>query len=305
MRPNDGPRRGFTAVEVLVVIAIIGVLVALILPAVQKVREASSRAQCLDHLRQVGLALHGYHQPNGQLPPGVSYDAYPYRYMSWHTRLLPFIEQEALWRQAVEDYAADPIPFNPPYHRDMSVILQLYACPSTAETLRTGTWEGMPVALTAYLGVEGVNLKRKDGVLFANSGVRFADVTDGTSNTLMVGERPPSPDDYWGWWYAGAGQFYVGPSGSVLAGSMDMVLGMQEKNYRVWPDVVDCPAGPYGYGPGKIGNICDVFHFWSRHPGGANFLFADGSARFISYGDSSVMAALSTRAGGEAASLPD
>jgi prepilin-type processing-associated H-X9-DG protein len=302
VRQNDGPRCGFTAVETVVVFAIIGVLVALILPAVQKVREAASRAQCIDHLRQIGLALHGYHQVCGQLPPGVSFQTTPYPFMSWHTRLLPFIEQDALWQQALEEWAVNPYPFFPPQHSGLSVVLQLYGCPTLAQTLMVEDYRGVAVALTAYLGVEGTNFRRMDGVLFLDSCVRLTDVTDGTSNTLMVGERPPSPDNYWGWWYAGSGQFRIGPSGfEVVTGSGDMVLGMREKNFME----AGCPPGPYAYGPGQNGNTCDLFHFWSFHPGGANFLFADGSARFISYGASPVMPALSTRAGGEAVSLPD
>jgi prepilin-type N-terminal cleavage/methylation domain-containing protein/prepilin-type processing-associated H-X9-DG protein len=302
MRQSDGPRRGFTAVEVVVVLAIIGVLVALILPAVQKIREAASRTQCLDHLRQIGLALHGYHQVYGHLPPGVSYDAYAYPFMGWQTRLLPFVEQDALWRQAVEDYDADPVPFNPPYHRDLSVVLPLYGCPTLVQTSMVEDYMGVAVALTAYPGVEGTNFRRKDGVLFLDSSVRLTDVTDGTSNTLMVGERPPSPDNYWGWWYAGSGQFRIGPSGfEVVTGSGDMVLGMRERNFMEG----GCPPGPYAYGPGQIGNTCDIFHFWSLHPGGANFLLGDGSARFIPYSAVAVMPALSTRAGGEVAALPD
>jgi prepilin-type processing-associated H-X9-DG protein len=226
--------------------------------------------------------------------------------MSWHTRLLPFIEQDALWRQALEDYAGDPIPFNQPFHRDLSTVVPLYGCPSTPGTSLVESYRGMAVGLTAYLGVEGTNLKRKDGVLFVNSGVRVADITDGTSNTLMVGERPPSPDNNWGWWYAGGGQFLTNLSGLVVfTDSGEMVLGMREKNYVQYPDVADCPPGPYAYGPGKAGNMCDLFHFWSLHPGGANFLFCDGSARLIPYGAADVMPALSTRAGGEAASLAD
>ncbi len=305
MRHNAGPRPGFTVLEVVVVLAIIGVLLALLVPAVQKVREAASRGQCLDHLRQIGLALHGYHQAHGQLPPGVRNHPDPYPLMGWHTRVLPFVEQEALWRQALEDYASQPDPFYPTTHRDLSVVLPLYACPTVAQTSAVQTWDGFVVALTAYLGVEGTDLRRNNGVLFRNSAVRLTDVTDGTSNTLMVGERPPSPDNFCGWWYAGMGQFLTGLGGLVGTGSCDMVLGVRERNIMPVYSYASCPRGPYGYGPGQVSNVCDAFHFWSLHPGGANFLLADGSAHFIPYAAADVMPALSTRAGGEVASLAD
>jgi prepilin-type N-terminal cleavage/methylation domain-containing protein/prepilin-type processing-associated H-X9-DG protein len=286
------PARGFTLLELLVILAIIGILIALLLPAVQKVREAASRAQCRSNLRQIGLALHGYHGVYGVLPPGVENVSSDYPLMSWHTRLLPFLEQQARWQLALEDYARNPNFFNPP-HADLSVVLPVYACPSTAQTLHTVIYTGVPVALTAYLGNEGINLKQPNGVLYLDSAVRLADVTDGTSNTLAAGERPPSPDNAFGGWYAGAGQYGTG--------SADLVLGVLEKNF--WYS--DCPTGPYTYGPGRLGNACDTFHFWSMHPGGAHFLLLDGSVHFLAYSEAPLLPALATRAGGEAVSLTD
>ncbi len=161
--------------------------------------------------------------------------------------------------------------------------------------LMVGQAYGLNVAFTDYLGVEGINQNRKDGVLFLDSTVRFADITDGTSNTLAVGERPPSTDGWYGWWYAGWGQ--------NQDGSADMVLGVREKNYSA--RAASCPIGPYEYGPGRPDNMCDTFHFWSHHPGGANFLFADGSVHFLPYSARAVMRALATRAGGEAVLPPE
>jgi prepilin-type N-terminal cleavage/methylation domain-containing protein/prepilin-type processing-associated H-X9-DG protein len=287
------PIRGLTLVETLVVLAIIGVLIALLLPAVQKVRAAASRTQCRNNLHQIALALHGYHDACAVLPPGatnIKDDSYPL--MSWHCRLLPYVEQQARWDLAVEDYAQNRNFFNPP-HSDLGVAMPIYACPSTPQTLGPGTWAGVTVAFTAYLGNEGINLKQLNGVLYLDSAVRLADVTDGTSNTLAVGERPPDPDNYYGWWYAGAGQFGTG--------SADSVLGALEKNF--W--YAHCPTGPYAYGPGRVGNACDVFHFWSLHSGGAHFLFVDGSVHFLAYTDAPILPALATRAGGEAVSVTE
>ena len=109
----------------------------------------------------------------------------------------------------------------------------------------------------------------------------------------MIGERPPSPDFWLGWWYA---------SGSV-DGSGDTALGVREFNGGTDPYTVACPKGPYNFRPGKVIEQCDAFHFWSLHSGGANFAFADGSVRFLTYSADSVLPALATRAGGEVVSL--
>ncbi len=127
------------------------------------------------------------------------------------------------------------------------------------------------------------------------SKVRFADIVDGTSNTLLAGERPPSPDFWFGWWYAGAGE--------AGTGAGDMVLGARELNVNASTYTAACPVGPYSFKPGKIQEMCDVFHFWSLHDGGANFLFCDGSVRFLTYSADSILPALATRAGGEIVSL--
>jgi prepilin-type processing-associated H-X9-DG protein/prepilin-type N-terminal cleavage/methylation domain-containing protein len=291
-------RAGFTLLELVVVIAIMGVLIGVTLAAVQRVRGAAARAKCQNNMRQIGFALHHYHDARGGLPPGLTSGASgnPYPYVSWLTRLLPYVEHGDLWRQTEDAYARDANFLDDPPHICLSTWVPLYTCPSDGRTQGFGeTPTGKRVAFTSYLGMEGTNQFTADGVLYADSHVRFGEVLDGLSNTLMVGERPPSFDLRLGWWYAGWGQ--------SQDGSAEMVLGVREKNY--WNNGGSCAPGPYHYGPGRASNRCDVFHFWSPHPGGANFLFCDGSVRFLSYSADPIMPALATRAGGEHVTVPD
>ncbi|MBC7854108.1 MAG: DUF1559 domain-containing protein, partial [Pirellulaceae bacterium] len=116
-----------------------------------------------------------------------------------------------------------------------------------------------------------------------------------TSQTLLLGERPPSPDFFYGWWYAGVGQ--------AQTGSLNSVLGVRERNIFTDP-YGSCFDGPYQYGPGNIDEPCDRFHFWSLHDGGGHFAFCDGSVRFLGYSSERVMPALATRASHDVAELP-
>jgi prepilin-type N-terminal cleavage/methylation domain-containing protein/prepilin-type processing-associated H-X9-DG protein len=290
------PRRspGFTLLELVVVLAICALLLALLLAGIHRVRDAALRAQCANNLRQIGLALHGYHNAHQSLPPGLRTEQDPYLYMSWHTRILPFLEQQALWELAVTEYALRPIYYAPPRHAGFSIPVSVFVCPADGRKVGTVP-EGYQAGLTTYLGVMGSTGVSHDGLLYTNSLVRMRDITDGTSNTLAVGERPPSPDLRWGWWYAGLGQDGTGMG--------DMVLGATA--VRITYRLPTCPHGPYQFGPGSLDHLCDLFHFWSVHVGGgAHFLFADGSVRFLPYSAASVLPALATRAGGEVVDVP-
>lgn len=292
MRSREA-RRGLTLLELLVVIAMIAVMLGLMFPAVQVLRASAHRTSCSNNVRQIGLALHAYHQASGSLPPGVRRPPDPFPYLTWHARLLPFLEQEPLWRQTQRAFATQQTFWIDPPHVALRTILPVYACP--AEPRRQGSVpEGVTVAFTGYLGVSGLNRMTRDGLFFLNSQVRLQEITDGTSNTLMVGERPPSADLHFGWWYGGVGQ--------AFDGSADSVLGVRDVNVTFRAPA--CAQGPYHYGPGRPAEMCDTFHFWSLHSAGAHFLFADGSVRFLTYSADAVLPALATRAGGEAEAFP-
>jgi prepilin-type N-terminal cleavage/methylation domain-containing protein len=298
-------RIGFSLLELVVVLAILGTLMALLLPAIEHARRAAARLQCQNNLKQVGLALHNYHDTIGSFPPAFATDAY--RYLTWMGRLTPFLDDSTLWQQTEQAYRVTPMPWQtPPHPSNRSLIL--YSCPADPRMLLAAplvevywlaggtTLQALTVrvGLTSYLGVSGTDLNSRDGIFYARSAVRLLDITDGTSQTIMVGERPPSTDLQYGWWYAGQGQ--------KLTGSLDMVLGAREINV-VRPDL--CPVGPYDYGPGKLNDPCAMFHFWSMHSDGANFLCADAAVHFLAYGRGNIVPALATRAGGEAVGLDD
>jgi prepilin-type N-terminal cleavage/methylation domain-containing protein/prepilin-type processing-associated H-X9-DG protein len=304
------PRPGFTLTELLVVIAILAVLLALLLGAVQKARTAADRAYCVNNLRQQGIALQGYASVNRTFPPGLnSLPAQPnpnplysnYSLISWMTWILPYMDQQPLWEQVGVSFAASPNPQANPPHTVASHVMACYTCPGDNRVLIYHNVQGYLVALTSYLGVNGTNLKAKDGMLYSRSFIRPGDVTDGLSNTIMIGERPPSADLWWGWWYAGAGQLDASQGVDFNSGSCDVTLGAAEINIKTsaLPEMTACPSGPYSFGPGQLSNDCDSFHFWSLHSGGAHFAFADGHVRFMPYAAAPIIPLLATRAGGE------
>lgn len=321
-------RRGFTLIELLVVIAIIAILIGLLLPAVQKVREAAARTQCKNNMKQLALAMHNYHDARGMFPAGheigqtwystVPRDpppsslcgSYPCNgpFFSWATQILPFVEQETVFRQ----WRPQAWPWWQ-YQTGMpatganslnGIEIKTFKCPADQRASLTLNYGGVKVALTDYLGVSGKTQGRypsqnnnttyagQDGMLYVNSSVRMPTIYDGTSNTFLIGERPPSNTSEYGWIYAGSGDY-------PYFGATDVVLGVAE-----WNDVLNVRD------KFRLGNLRDPidehrFHFWSLHPGGAQWAMADGSVQFLPYSTlTTVMDALSTRAGGEPVGLP-
>jgi prepilin-type processing-associated H-X9-DG protein len=180
-------------------------------------------------------------------------------------------------------------------------------------------------SIAAWAGIE-----KNDGVLGLRSKVRVTDITDGTSNTIFAGERPPSADLYLGWWFAGSGIDGSGRGDGLLgprdgpgpqmgnyvdpSGGYSCTIGTEGLNLSEFgPAGIPCcqkypPWGKLGFQPGKVQDPCDQTHFWSLHTGGANFLFGDGHVRFLAYAvdspnePTSTFTALCTRNEGEVVS---
>jgi prepilin-type N-terminal cleavage/methylation domain-containing protein/prepilin-type processing-associated H-X9-DG protein len=289
-------RTGFSLVEVLVVLGIIGVLLGLLLPAVQQTRQAAARASCQDHLRQTGLALHGFHAVNGAFPAVDNHTS-----LSWMVAVLPYLEQESLYAVSVAASQTDSRSLDNPPHLGLATVISVFVCPDDSRLLSPlADSQGLDAAFTSYIGNGGglpagasVGLA---GIFGDSSGVRLSDITDGTSTTLLVGERFPPGNLQAGLWYPGYTTLapgYRGPNVMLIAG-----LGND--------GIVDpaCFTLRGTFGLGRLDNPCDRFHYWSLHTGGANFLFADGSVHFLSYSAEPLIIPLSTRSGGEPVSLP-
>lgn len=289
---------GATLIELLVVIAIVGILIGLLLPAVQIARNTAARMECSNRLRQLGVAVHNHHDAKARLPAGIFSQATEnhFKHATWVWQLLPYFEQTPIWTASIATYAVNPSPIPIGAHPEMGNPLTAVQCP--ADHLVRGsrvTRGNRIVGLASYLGVLGRDLTAADGVLFVDSRIRFTDITDGISQTLLAGERPPSPDFFYGWWYSGYGQ-----NGT---GSVDCVLGVSELNIHT-DGYGSCSDGPYKFAPVVKDHPCDRFHFWSRHVGGANFVLCDGSVHFVTYTAADVLVPLSTRSGSEGISLP-
>ncbi|MDY3552714.1 DUF1559 domain-containing protein [Gemmata sp. JC717] len=294
------PRPGFSLVELLVALAVIAVLIGLLLPAVQKARGAAARAKCQNNLKQIGSALHQYHDTERRFPTGLSgaTGGSNRPYLGWLARTLPWLEQGPLWEQVERAFATDPDPAkfygHLPHAQLSATPVRHFACPSDPRAPGPAVAPGaIAVAFTSYLGVEGTDQYKNDGLLYLDSRTTIADVSDGASNTLLAGERPPPPDNRLGWWYRGWGQ--------NKDGSAEMLLGVRERN----TSEAYCPPGPYRFASGNFDLPCDAFHFWSTHAGGANFAFCDGSVRFLSHAADGILPALATRSGGEVVAVPD
>lgn len=277
-------KKGFTLVELLVVIAIIGILIALLLPAVQAAREAARRSQCTNNMKQIGLALHNYHDANKRFPAGFTYRGGSGQCnYGWCVAIMPYMEQQAFYDQL------DPggIPLYQRYvsgatAADKALLQQKFGalrCPSDtgkdlANSINFGSNDYFDVALTNYVasaGYGGYPTTTNDsrGVFYGNSWNRFADITDGTTNTFAAGERCYGQPGSGSHHQHAATWVGVGRNNSYGA---DATLRTLARNSFVL-NFDYAEAGQ----PQNMGKGCA-----SYHPGGANYLLCDGSVHFLS-----------------------
>jgi prepilin-type N-terminal cleavage/methylation domain-containing protein len=293
----------FTLIEILVVIAIMGVLVALLLPAVQKARESANRASCQNNLHQIGLAFHAYHGDHSSFPPG-------YRWLprvpdvptqtdpgwSWAAFLLPYLEQDNLQRQI---NFKSPVG-DPSNESNRTAALSVFVCPTDLQTglfqIQTKTGLSFDAATNSYAACFGGLVEIGDtpgcgdGLFYRNSRVRIADITDGSSNTFAVGER--------------ASLFAQAPwAGAISNGTVRITPGAPTLSTAIEdaPVQVLAHCGSHALND----NQSDPDDFFTPHVGTAFFLFADGSVRPVSVKtDMTIIRALATRNGREVVS-PD
>lgn len=243
MSQTNRPRRGgFTLIELLVVIAIIAILIGLLVPAVQKVREAAARTQDANNLKQLALGLHNYHDSYKKFPLGNNNSAAVL--YSWIGAIRPYVEQP-------NANIATPIPMviNPADQNNNSQVVSGYS-------------------LTSYVAITGNNSSQNNGILNLSTPSRLSMIPDGTSNTVMIGPRPPINGGGWGW------------AMSPYAGDSSMY----------------CAAGMYAPNTFTTSNYTCL---WSPFSAGGNWAFGDASVRFIPYAASAITPQLASANGSE------
>ena len=302
-------RRGFTLIELLVVIAIIAVLIALLLPAVQQAREAARRSQCKNNLKQLGLALHNYHDSLKVFPPGMfNYIQDPYsspgnpiqgNAKSWMLMILPYIDQGPLYNVFAPYFSSATQAYSYPQN---STVISVLMCPSDPSNPRVQAGEGffgnyVLCGGSNTWGARGTNQdstgKTANGMFYPISSTRLADVTDGASNTILGGEiNLPN-----GSGFDVRGSYYNAEHMGTL------FVTANPPNSSVYDLQSHCQSGPLPFapctgfgtaGPGFVGSAR------SYHIGGAHVVMGDGAVRFVSSNVSTtIFQALGSRNGSE------
>ena len=327
-RPTQHNKSGFTLVELLVVIAIIGILIGMLLPAVQQVREAARRIQCGNQMRQWALALHNYESARMTFPPGLNLaivdgatdgsfrptntqaDGSPPpppplegQFTNWIMATFPFMEQNSLHSQL--DFTLSEQNGNALGEQDAisTTVVESLICPSDVDDRVVNSFRDFWFGVNSYFGVGGeavhfIAISTEDGILYQNSSIGFGDISDGSSNTLLIGERF-SQDAEWqefgnfrGWAWAS-----WNASQDVLGGVLEPI------NFQLEPG-----TGGSSLTPAFADRDRKINSFSSGHPGGANFAVADGSVQFLtntSTASLEVLVSLAVRNDGEVSNVTD
>jgi len=334
--PSRSNRRGFTLIELLVVIAIIAILIGLLLPAVQKVRDAAARMSCQNNMKQLGLALHSFHDANNRMPPGGGDDTSPFGNggsswgSSWKVYILPYIEQNNLFQRWQFNGSSGWQNVNN-LNLVSNITIKTYRCPaSPLPDFTPGSTTNVTNSIqmyTTYVGVAGTTIDNPintniaccagsgpinggSGILCTNCQTKMTSITDGTSNTILVGEqsdflRDNNNQPLYGT-AEGAPTWPVcsqGPHGWVMgAGGGGVGAANGERQFNI--TTVRWQINQRGLGEvasnGTNWNSGSNFPFTSAHSGGANMLFADGSVKFLTNSTSlPILQALSSKDRGE------